>query len=113
MKSEKGSGWGNSVTLVSCSKQTTALPESLRSIHTPISDSIAARDEVCSKERERTTPSLHCTIASLQRLVIGREGTVKKKTFAGDSLRTFGSQRVSTKVPCQPIKDVKLASWVY
>lgn len=61
----------------------------------------------------RTIPSLRCTISHLWGLVIEEEGVGGEKGFADDSPKTFGSQRVSTKVPCQPIKDVSLASRVY
>lgn len=76
----------------------------------PSNDIPALQDSVLNRKRRMSL--------SLQHPVTWREEvSVKKRggkcSFVGDSPRTFESPRVSTKVPCQPIKDVKLASWAY
>lgn len=102
------------VTLVSWSWQTTALPDWLWLTHTLGEVTVSQRgDSACSGESGKTSPSLRCTIAHLQLRLIegeGRKGGEGELVCGWQPEKLFASQKVSTTVPCQPIKDVRLAS---
>lgn len=111
-----GPSRSNSATLFSCSQQTARLPDLLWLTRAPGSDNLSQRGMTFAAERGQRTTPFHSTTAP-RRCLVRRGGRGEKhlneRRFADDSPRTFGSRRVSTKVPCQPIKDVKLASWAY
>lgn len=101
------------VTLVSWSEQTAALPGLLWLTHTPRSDSLTAWGlRLQWGEWENISfPALRNRSSSTPANRRGR----KERWGGGAVLRvtarkTFASQKVSTTVPCQPIKDVRLAS---